>query len=38
MTDEALDVCMHVDILLFEFVCLTDKTLNVYTPFDLWLL
>ena len=38
MTDEALDVCMYVDIFLFEFVRLTDETLNVYMPFDIWLL
>ena len=35
MSDEALDVYMHVGILLFELVRLTDETLSSYLPFDI---
>ena len=37
MSDEALDVYMHVGIFLFELIRLTDETLNVYMPFDIFL-
>ena len=36
MGDEALDVYMHVGILLLELVRLTDETLSSYIPFDIW--